>query len=80
MSKEADEPKTGFKLSQLPAEDRRMIIEVLKAGQIYPRMLDGFETAFVNEIVPRYAKYGMSMMIVGQQLEQFKKMAVKLNV
>lgn len=80
MSKDADQPKSGSKLSQLPAEDRRMIIEVLKAGQIYPRMLDGFETAFVNEIVPRYAKYGLSMMVVGQQLEQFKKLAVKLNV
>jgi uncharacterized protein with ATP-grasp and redox domains len=57
-----------------------MIIEVLKAGQLYVRLLDGFEAAFINEIAPRYAKYGRSMMVVGQQLKQFKKLAVKLNI
>lgn len=78
--KEDEQPKTGFKISQLPPLDACMIIEVLKAGQIYERLLDGFETAFINEIAPRYAKYGLSTMIVGQQLAQFKKLAVKLNV
>jgi hypothetical protein len=80
VSKETDQPKTGAKVSRLTPEERRIVVEVLKAGMLYPRMLDGFETAFINETVTRYAKYGLDMMVVGHQLSQFRKLARKLNV
>jgi hypothetical protein len=78
--RKTDKPKIGVKLRELPTYELHAVIEVLKAGIVYDRLLDGFESAFVNEIAPRYAKYGFDMVVVGEQMTQFKKLAVKLNI
>jgi hypothetical protein len=79
MRKPAPAP-AQTKLCDASPVDQAMVIEVLKAGMTYDRLLDGFERTFIQEIVPRYAKYGFSMVVAGEQWTQFKKLAAKLNV
>lgn len=77
--KSKDKP-VQTKLSDASPQDLAMVIEVLKAGQLYERLLDGFEAAFINEIAPRYAKYGLNMVVAGEQWTMFHRLAKKLNV
>lgn len=68
------------KLSNASPNNKVMVIEVLKAGVIYADLLSGFERAFVNEITPRFSKYGFDMTIKGKQWNIFLAIAEKLNL
>jgi hypothetical protein len=72
--------KTPRKLSEYGAENRILVIEVLKAGIVWRDMLSDFERRFINETAGRYAAYGDSMTVVGEQWKVYTEIARKLNL
>ena len=67
-----------MKLSDSEPFQRKLVIAVFKASQLYPKMLSGFEQEFINETIPRYAKFGLDINIEGKQWIIFNDIALKL--
>lgn len=59
---------------------QKLIIEVLKAGCIYERLLSDFERTFVTEVGLRYARYGNRIVVTDEQLGVFSEVGKKLNL
>lgn len=74
-----EEPKLK-KLCDCAEENRTLVIEVLKASLVYEKLLSDFESGFIRDSAYRYAKYGDSMTLSGDQLLVYVRIAKKLNV
>lgn len=68
------------KLAECAPENRNLVVDVLKATVIYERLLSEFELSFARDSAYRYAKYGDSMTITGDQLLVYVRLAKKLNL
>jgi hypothetical protein len=72
--------KQKFKLSEVAPQYREMVIEVLKAGIMWKDLLDDYERRFMGDFCMRYAQYGDSTTVVGDQWKIFSRIATKLNL
>jgi hypothetical protein len=59
---------------------QKCTVELLKAAVIYRDLLNDYERDFTGGIANRYAKYGSSLQVRGDQWDVLKEIAEKLNV
>ena len=69
-----------MKLIDHPNSTIKFVIETLKAGIIYERLLSPFEIEFLVNLSFRYAKFGLSLNIEAEQLKVLSEIGKKLNV